>query len=487
MNDKTMSNILQWSRTLAKSEIVIATGFTSAFVGDDRNLREYLVAEYVAKALQRNGLKTRIVLINDSYDALTFRQLRIGVGKDSKLIEKYASFCGQPIAEIPDPFGQYASYAEFFMTHFLIKLRKLEICPEVIDTYELYKEGQYATFIDLLFENFQAFSNLVRQPFRIQCPSCHRIDTTHIIEVSNTGITSYYCTRCDRTLSDHFRSLKGKMAWKVECAARWALRDVDIEPFSSRFLGSTGSYNVSSIIAGQFFAKKAPFPIKYGQVKIDSDVPAGDVLGLLPLAACKELYISNFASDIRISRARIMQSARKYHMPDGRDFYTYARHAITFKSQSLLHELSTEEISYHNYALNFGSRLLHDVPRLRYPDNQAMDSMDSKAMISIHKLIKKVIDLQENGDHLNIDQLNSVIRTICKEDQISEGSMILHLRMLLTQEKVGPGISMLQHAPHSYLRKVLYLLRARLNNHSQVISDTAIERVSSSVQPADSQ
>jgi lysyl-tRNA synthetase class I len=80
-------------------------------LGDERLLREFFVGDMKAKELSDSGSNAILYLINDSYDALNERQLRIALNKDERLIEKFKPYCGRPIAEIPDPYGCCASYA----------------------------------------------------------------------------------------------------------------------------------------------------------------------------------------------------------------------------------------------------------------------------------------------------------------------------------------------------------------------------------------
>lgn len=94
---------------------VVATGTTSAFLGDERLLREFVVGDHKTRELISQGNNAVMYLINDSYDALRDRQLRIAVNKDEELIRQFTPFCGRPIAEIPDPYECHESYAEHFI------------------------------------------------------------------------------------------------------------------------------------------------------------------------------------------------------------------------------------------------------------------------------------------------------------------------------------------------------------------------------------
>ena len=114
----------------------VATGFTTALLGDERTLREFVVGDHIVQVLRAQGDPAVLYLINDSYDPLNERQLRIGVRKDPALIEKFRPFCGRPIAEIPDPFRCHASYSSHFACELTARLDALGIHPIVLDTYD---------------------------------------------------------------------------------------------------------------------------------------------------------------------------------------------------------------------------------------------------------------------------------------------------------------------------------------------------------------
>src|SRR5213594_2762111 len=94
---------------------VVATGFTSALLGDERTLREFVIGDHVARTLRERGVNAVLYLVNDSYDPLNERQLRVGVEKDERRMAQFAGYCGRPIAEIPDPYDCHASYSDHFL------------------------------------------------------------------------------------------------------------------------------------------------------------------------------------------------------------------------------------------------------------------------------------------------------------------------------------------------------------------------------------
>ena len=187
----------QPSRSARKTPYIIATGFTTAFLGDERSLREFIIGDAIKSALDRKGRNTILYLINDSYDPLNYRQLRVGVNKNAKLLSCFEPYCGRPISEVPDPFGCHENYSQHFAHALIKRLHSLDIYPVLLDSYHAYRKGYYADFISITFQNYskiqemlsQRFKNFsMKNLFRIQCPKCGCLDATHIFRVSGREV-----------------------------------------------------------------------------------------------------------------------------------------------------------------------------------------------------------------------------------------------------------------------------------------------------------
>src|SRR5258705_6847499 len=129
----------------------IATGFTAAFLGDERTLREFVIGDHALREARAQGRNAVLFFINDTYDALTERQLRVAVNKDPRLVARFREFCGRPIAEVPDVFECHASYAEHFACAWMDRLRSIDIHPVLLDTYTAYRRGDYQEYVEQLF------------------------------------------------------------------------------------------------------------------------------------------------------------------------------------------------------------------------------------------------------------------------------------------------------------------------------------------------
>src|SRR4028119_945294 len=220
-----------------KHYITIATGATCAYLGDERNLREFLVADETARWLRRAGHAVVFFLIDDSMDPLKFNQLRVAVNKDEKLIEKYQHWCGKPISHLPDPWECHESYSDHFEEELLDRLHRLECHPTLIRTAKLYERGIYAPYVRLVLERHDEILGFLNTRFKgyqpeklywVLCPHCHYIHQTHIESIGKQDV-KVHCAHCERNMEIPFDELQGKLNWKFDCAARWAMFNIDAE------------------------------------------------------------------------------------------------------------------------------------------------------------------------------------------------------------------------------------------------------------------
>ena len=319
--------------TSARLPHVVATGFTTAFLGDERTLREFVVGDHVVHALREQGTNAVLYLVNDTYAPLDERQLRVGMDKNPALIRKFRPFCGRPIAEIPDPFDCHASYAAHFTARLTERLRRLDIHPLIIDTHRAYRAGHYAPYIVRTFERYREiqdaiwarFGQLVQNLFRMQCPQCGCVDGTSIVSVAEQ--VRYRCERCGTEGSELPSALQGKLNWKLDCAARWNLYRIDTEVFGKAHLAREGTNNVSCLVSREFFGGQVPEVVKYGELKIQREL-SGRLLQILPPEALKRMLTEHLSRDLEVTRDFVAQFAERFEVRPGASYASFVRQEL---------------------------------------------------------------------------------------------------------------------------------------------------------------
>lgn len=288
------------------------------------------------------------------------------------------------------------------------------------------------------------------------------MNTTKILAVDQNGQVKYECIDCHSSSENHYTNLNGKLSWKVHCAARWALFDIDIEPFSDMYLAPTGSYNISKMICEKFFMKPAAIPIRLGQVKITSDIPNGNLLSILPPTACKKLLLANnISSDISIDRYKVIEMAKDFPIREGLSFYKFAQQVTMYQTLTTVKEIPSDNLGIYNCSLNFSDIFLNDLPRLRIPDDGYINQLMEDMITPLRNLLEETIRIRM--DKRNLDMINGELRKtvqdICAEEKVNQKDLFLSLRLLLTKEAKGPSLSILEDAPLTYLQNVLEMLK----------------------------
>jgi hypothetical protein len=406
---------------------VIATGFTAAFLGDERTLREFIVGNQALHEARARGENAVLYFINDTYDPLTERQLRVAVNKDPRLVARFREFCGRPIAEVPDVFGCHASYAEHFASAWIERLRSIDIHPVLVDTYTSYRRGDYAWYVESVFARYNQLGEALakqfddyapRQLFRIQCPRCSCIDSTEIGRVEDERVT-FRCGRCGLADTVPYPSLAGKLGWKLDCAARWNLYSIDSEAFEKAHLAPLGTVAVAQFLSKLLFGGHVPEILRYGHVRLSREC-SGHLLGMLPPAAIKALFLAHPTHDIDVTPDYVEHFCRNFPI---RDVITYAawareelpRHAL--RAPALLDDPASDGTSSARdrellpYAHRYSSFFYKKDYRLHDPALDAFTGIDDATLEVAHQVIQHALELRDGGAaNRGQDELRDAIR-----------------------------------------------------------------------------
>ena len=444
---------------------VVATGFTTALLGDERTLREFVVGDHMRERVSGRGRTAVLILINDSYDALSEGQLRIGVNKDPGMFERYRSFCGRPIAEVPDPFECHESYAAHFADAWKERLHRLGIHPIVIDTYQAYRRGHYAPFLRTTFENHREIQNALatrfqdftlRSVYRPQCPHCLCVDATRLQGIE-AGLMRFDCERCGHGATSEIAEVRGKLSWKLDCAARWNLYGVDLEVFSKVHVAERGTLSVSRFISQEFFGGRIPVSVTYGQVLIDREV-SHHLLEILPPAVLRKLLLTDLRRDLLLTRDYVENFCQKTHVIAGMSFVDYVRRELPRRAMrrdhgALVNGASSgfdlDDPALIAHALAFARFFYGRDHELRYPDVAAVASLDPATTRTLLDLVRYALSLRE-GETLDAG-ITERIRSYMLQNPGGKASYHA-LRQLFRQPQGPSAAGLLASAPLDYLR-----------------------------------
>jgi len=265
-------------------------------------LRGVLIHDAIRQALAERGVAATFLYGVDDYDPLD--ELPAG------LEDFYRPYLGQPLCNVPAPEGSSASdIAEHYIGEFFDVLADLHVVAEKYRMRDVYRSGRFDTAIDRILragedvrEIYLRVSGSERPPgwlpFQVICPVCGRVGTTTVGGYDGETV-AYEChphlvtwaQGCGSTGRVSPFSGNGKLPWKLEWTAKWAVFGVSIEGAGKDHTSRGGSRDVAVACLQRIFGLEPPLNVPYewflvGGAKMSSSkgvgVSAREVADLLP-------------------------------------------------------------------------------------------------------------------------------------------------------------------------------------------------------------
>jgi lysyl-tRNA synthetase class 1 len=242
------------------------------------NLREVLTTHFVAQELIARGHEVVHLHSWDDYDRL--RKLPAGV---DPAFERYV---GVALSDIPDPEGEYDSWAQRYMREFLHAIEALGVEMTEVRQSQRYQSGFYNSNIRVAMgERGRIFDELAAKqtpgrnerplrerrlefyPFKPYCEICGH-DSTRVHAYERESV-SYVCAcghEGEMSLADDM-PITGKLVWKVDWPMRWAREHVAFEPAGEDHHAPSASVAVGREIV-DVFGGRAPTSVAYSFVSL---------------------------------------------------------------------------------------------------------------------------------------------------------------------------------------------------------------------------
>lgn len=194
--------------------------------------------------------------------------------------EKFTEHLGKPLFAVPSPEVGYANYAEYFGKEFTDVHAKAGFTPTYYRATELYRSGAMDPLIKTALEKASDVRRILKEvsgsekaphwlPVSVICEQCGKIMTTEARDFDGETV-EYTCSRsvdgavpCGH--KNRIRPYGGaaKLFWKVDWAAKWIARGVDIEGGGKDHSTRGGSRDAANHIAREIFNFEPPFDIPY--------------------------------------------------------------------------------------------------------------------------------------------------------------------------------------------------------------------------------
>jgi lysyl-tRNA synthetase class 1 len=238
------------------------------------SLRGVVIHDVIYRALKHAGKPVKFLYGVDDYDALDTVPQYLSQ-------EKFAPYLGFPLCNVPSPEDTASDYAKYFMGEFLEVFEYLGVRPEVYYLRDLYRSGKLNQYIDIFLKNARLVREAYKEaskadrsanwyPFQVICENCGKIATTVVTDYNGSEV--FYTCQPDATnwvqgcgYSGWVSPFdgRGKLPWKVEWVAKWALLSVTVEMAGKDHSQKGGSRDVANAVCRKVLHKQPPFHSPY--------------------------------------------------------------------------------------------------------------------------------------------------------------------------------------------------------------------------------
>ncbi|NJK77660.1 MAG: lysine--tRNA ligase, partial [Nanoarchaeota archaeon] len=274
--DKLAHELLEREKELGRSLdlLKVESGLGASGVPHIGSLGDAVRAYGVKLALENYGFKSELIAYSDDLDGL--RKIPEGFPDN---LEKHLA---KPVSLIPDPFGCHESYGMHMSSILLDGLDKMGIKYEFRRAKDTYNNGLLKDQIHTILQNSSKIgdkiSELVGQekyqkflPYFPVCSNCDRLYTAEAFEyLADEKKVRYKChdaeigskmiKGCNHEGEADIAKDLGKLAWKVEFAARWAAFDIRFEAYGKDIMDSV---KVNDWVSDEILNFPHPHHIKY--------------------------------------------------------------------------------------------------------------------------------------------------------------------------------------------------------------------------------
>ena len=274
--DKLASELLNREKTLGRNTDIlrVESGLGASGVPHIGSLGDAVRAYGVKLALENLGYKSELIAYSDDLDGLR----KIPEGFPDSLKEHLA----KPVSLIPDPFGCHDSYGMHMSSLLIEGLEDVGIKYEFRRAKDTYEKGLLQEQIHTILTNSSKIgdkiADLVGQekyqkylPYFPVCSNCNKLYTAEAYEyVVDERKVKYRCQDseigsgiikgCGHEGEADIRKDLGKLAWKVEFAARWNAFDIRFEAYGKDIMDSV---KVNDWVADEILNYPHPHHVKY--------------------------------------------------------------------------------------------------------------------------------------------------------------------------------------------------------------------------------
>ena len=274
--DKLAFELIEREKSIGRKMdlLRVESGLGASGVPHIGSLGDAVRAFGVKLALENFGYKSELIAYSDDLDGLR----KIPEGFPDSLNQHI----GERVSTIPDPFDCHDSYGMHMSSLLLEGLDDLGIQYEFRRAKDTYEKGLLTEQIHTILENSSKIGNKIAElsgqekfqnvlPYFPVCENCGKLYTTESYEyLSNEKKVKYRCkdatigsnivNGCGHEGISDITKGAGKLAWKVEFAARWQAFDVRFEAYGKDIMDSV---KINDWVADEILNYSHPHHVKY--------------------------------------------------------------------------------------------------------------------------------------------------------------------------------------------------------------------------------
>jgi lysyl-tRNA synthetase class 1 len=275
--DKIAYTIVEREKKLGRSteNIKVESGLGASGIPHIGSMGDAVRAYGISLALQNLGYSSELIAFSDDLDGL--RKVPAGL---PKWLENH--IC-KPVSTIPDPFGDcHDSYGQHMGSLLLEGLDSAGIKYTFKSGTQTYKSGILTEQTHIILSNSKLIGDKIAEstgqqkylkflPYFPICENCNRLYVANSIDyLENERAVTYSCIGntigkkiikgCGHTGQVKVDSGNGKLAWKVEFAARWQAFGIKFEAFGKDIMDSV---KINDWISDEVLKYNHPLHAKY--------------------------------------------------------------------------------------------------------------------------------------------------------------------------------------------------------------------------------
>ncbi|HJU60296.1 MAG TPA: lysine--tRNA ligase [Nitrososphaeraceae archaeon] len=275
--DKVANNIILREKKLNRNldMIRVESGLGASGIPHIGSMGDAVRAYGIGLSLKYQGYNSELIAYSDDMDGLR----KIPSGFPSWLQDHIA----KPVSNIPDPFGHcHSSYGSHMSSLLLDGLDKTDIKYIFKSAREVYKSGILIDAIDQILTKSEYLGHKISEfvgqdkflnvlPYFPICKECGKLYVAHakeyltaekkvLYECSGSKIGHREIKGCGYKGEAHIGKDEGKLAWKVEFAARWKILDIRFEAYGKDIMDSV---KINDWVCEEILKFPHPLHIKY--------------------------------------------------------------------------------------------------------------------------------------------------------------------------------------------------------------------------------